>query len=84
MQSVIRGKAYVLGDNIDTDQIIPAQYLSFDPSKPEGVARRELDPSVARGLGWNPEVDLFSGMQQTWEWFLQTTPEHTTSQGAPA
>jgi 3-isopropylmalate/(R)-2-methylmalate dehydratase small subunit len=35
MQTVITGKAYVLGDNIDTDQIIPAQYLSFDPSKPE-------------------------------------------------
>jgi 3-isopropylmalate/(R)-2-methylmalate dehydratase small subunit len=35
MQSVISGRAYVLGDNIDTDQIIPAEYLSFDPSKPE-------------------------------------------------
>src|SRR5947208_16906079 len=35
MQAVIRGKAYVLGDNIDTDQIIPAQYLTFDPSIPE-------------------------------------------------
>ena len=35
MQTVITGRAYVLGDNIDTDQIIPAQYLSFDPSKPE-------------------------------------------------
>ena len=35
MQSVIKGKAYVLGDNIDTDQIIPAQYLSFNPSLPE-------------------------------------------------
>jgi 3-isopropylmalate/(R)-2-methylmalate dehydratase small subunit len=35
MQSVISGKAYVLGDNVDTDQIIPAQYLSFDPSKPD-------------------------------------------------
>ena len=32
MQSIIVGKAYVLGDNIDTDQIIPAQYLSFNPS----------------------------------------------------
>src|SRR5262245_5228695 len=30
MESIIRGKAYVLGDNIDTDQIIPAIYLSFD------------------------------------------------------
>jgi len=35
MESVISGKAYVLGDNIDTDQIIPAIYLSFDPSKPD-------------------------------------------------
>ena len=35
MQSVITGKAYVLGDNVDTDQIIPAQYLSFNPRIPE-------------------------------------------------
>jgi 3-isopropylmalate/(R)-2-methylmalate dehydratase small subunit len=33
--SIITGKAYVLGDNVDTDQIIPAQYLTFDPSIPE-------------------------------------------------
>jgi len=35
MQSIITGRAYVLGDNIDTDQIIPAQYLTFNPSIPE-------------------------------------------------
>jgi len=35
MQTVLTGRAYVLGDNIDTDQIIPAQYLSFNPSIPE-------------------------------------------------
>ena len=29
------GKAFVLGDNVDTDQIIPAQYLTYDPSIPE-------------------------------------------------
>jgi 3-isopropylmalate/(R)-2-methylmalate dehydratase small subunit len=34
MQSLIAGKAYVLGDNVDTDQIIPAQYLTYDPSIP--------------------------------------------------
>ncbi len=35
LQPTITGKAYVLGDNVDTDQIIPAQYLTFNPSIPE-------------------------------------------------
>src|SRR5437667_1737699 len=35
MQGSIFGSAYVLGDNVDTDQIIPAQYLTFNPAIPE-------------------------------------------------
>src|ERR1700733_6135826 len=35
MQTTISGRAYVLGDNVDTDQIIPAQYLTFNPSVPD-------------------------------------------------
>src|SRR5262245_43908169 len=35
MQQVITGKAFVLGDNVDTDQIIPAQYLTYNPAIPE-------------------------------------------------
>jgi 3-isopropylmalate/(R)-2-methylmalate dehydratase small subunit len=34
MQNVIRAKAFVIGDNIDTDQIIPAEFLSYNPSDP--------------------------------------------------
>jgi 3-isopropylmalate/(R)-2-methylmalate dehydratase small subunit len=34
MRMIVEGLAYVLGDNIDTDQIIPAQYLTFNPSIP--------------------------------------------------
>jgi len=32
MSQVIRGKAFVVRDNIDTDQIIPAQYLTLVPT----------------------------------------------------
>jgi 3-isopropylmalate/(R)-2-methylmalate dehydratase small subunit len=35
MERIITGKAFVLGDNVDTDQIIPAQYLTYNPSIPE-------------------------------------------------
>ena len=35
MGGPIRGKAFVLGDNIDTDQIIPAGHLSYNPADPE-------------------------------------------------
>ena len=35
MSKVIRGTAYVVRDNIDTDQIIPAQYLNLVPTIPE-------------------------------------------------
>ena len=29
MEKIIKGKAFVLGDNIDTDQIIPAEHLVY-------------------------------------------------------
>jgi 3-isopropylmalate/(R)-2-methylmalate dehydratase small subunit len=35
MSNIIKGKVYILGDNIDTDQIIPAQYLNLVPTIPE-------------------------------------------------
>jgi len=35
MEKTIRGKAFVVGDNVDTDQIIPAEYLSYNPADPE-------------------------------------------------
>jgi 3-isopropylmalate/(R)-2-methylmalate dehydratase small subunit len=55
MQTVITGKAYVLGDNVDTDQIIPAVYLSFNPSIPEerkffGMYALSSVPDGQRGL----------------------------------
>ena len=34
-QSVFKGSIYVVRDNIDTDQIIPAQYLNLIPTIPD-------------------------------------------------
>jgi 3-isopropylmalate/(R)-2-methylmalate dehydratase small subunit len=39
MSKIIRGKAFVVQDNIDTDQIIPAQYLNLVPTIPEEYAK---------------------------------------------
>ena len=35
MEKIIKGKVFVLGDNIDTDQIIPAEHLVYSLSDPE-------------------------------------------------
>ncbi len=39
METIIKGLAYILGDNIDTDQIIPAEYLAISLSDPTERAR---------------------------------------------
>jgi 3-isopropylmalate/(R)-2-methylmalate dehydratase small subunit len=35
VERIVRGPAYVIGDDIDTDQIIPAEHLVYNPSDPE-------------------------------------------------
>ncbi|MBK4716650.1 MULTISPECIES: LeuD/DmdB family oxidoreductase small subunit [Tenebrionibacter/Tenebrionicola group] len=49
----MRGTVYVLGDNIDTDQILSAEYLKINPASEEG--REELASLAMCGL---PEGSL--------------------------
>ncbi len=48
MQSVFSGPVYVVRDNIDTDQIIPAQYLNLVPTIPDEYEK--LGAYALRGL----------------------------------
>jgi len=48
METTIRGKAFVVGDNVDTDQIIPAEHLAHDPSHPE--ERKHLGRQAMSGV----------------------------------
>ncbi|MBU0911458.1 MAG: GDP-L-fucose synthase [Gammaproteobacteria bacterium] len=45
--------------------------IVFDASKPDGAPRKLMDVSRLKQLGWQAEVSLEQGLQQTYQWFLQ-------------
>lgn len=45
--------------------------LYFDRTKPDGMMERKLDSSKMESLGWKAETELRTGIQQTYEWYLQ-------------
>jgi 3-isopropylmalate/(R)-2-methylmalate dehydratase small subunit len=61
----IQGKVYVLGDNIDTDQIIPAEYLNLVPTIPDEY--KKLGSYALIGLPADPARPPFitPGTQET-------------------
>ena len=52
------------------DIVYPAAELAFDTSKPDGMARKVLDVSKLRSLGWSPTIGLEDGIRSTYQWFL--------------
>jgi len=45
--------------------------LVFDANKPDGVPRKLLDISRLSKLGWQARIELRTGLQNTYDWFLQ-------------
>lgn len=43
-----------------------------DTSKPSGIQRKLLDISVARNFGWNPVIDVLTGVSSTLQWYLRS------------
>jgi len=49
--SVLRGRVHVYGDNVDTDVIIPARYLtSWDPAELGAHCLEDLDPEFLNAV----------------------------------
>lgn len=45
--------------------------LVFDASKPDGTPRKLLDTSKINALGWQPKIDLESGLASAYRWFVE-------------
>ena len=45
--------------------------IEFDTSKPDGTPVKRTDISLIQQTGWNPQIDFRTGLQQTYEDFLQ-------------
>jgi GDP-L-fucose synthase len=52
------------------DVVHPNAVLRFDTSKPDGTPRKVLDVSRTRELGWEPRIELSTGIAETYQWFL--------------
>lgn len=48
--------------------------IRFDPSRPEGPARKRVDGTRLSRLGWQPRIRLREGLEQTYAWYLQAHP----------
>jgi GDP-L-fucose synthase len=45
--------------------------LKFDASKPDGTPRKLMDINKITRLGWKPQIDLETGLRNTYNWFLE-------------
>ena len=45
--------------------------IEYDTSKPDGAPRKLMDSSKLQGLGWAPEYDLASGLEDAYDWYLE-------------
>ncbi|WP_284145186.1 GDP-L-fucose synthase [Pseudosulfitobacter pseudonitzschiae] len=45
--------------------------LGFDTTKPDGTMRKLMDVTRLSDMGWRAEIDLKTGLEETYEWFLK-------------
>lgn len=47
--------------------------ISFDASKPDGAPRKLMNVDRLKSLGWQYSIDLTTGLNETYQWFLQNS-----------
>ncbi|MEM1111607.1 MAG: GDP-L-fucose synthase [Pseudomonadota bacterium] len=52
--------------------------IAWDSSKPDGAPRKLMDSSKLRALGWAPEYNLESGLENAYAWFVEHQTEART------
>ena len=45
--------------------------IVYDSSKPDGTPRKLLDVTRINKLGWKAKTDLKTGIQKTYQWYLE-------------
>ena len=69
------GQGYTVADVVKTlSQVVPFK-AKYDKTKPSGVAKRVLDVSIAKNLGFESQYSLADGLRETWEWFKSNPDE---------
>jgi GDP-L-fucose synthase len=46
--------------------------IFFDPSRPDGMPLKLLDPGKLRNLKWKPRTSFRKALEETYQWFLQS------------
>ncbi|MBA4049620.1 MAG: GDP-fucose synthetase [Cyanobacteria bacterium DS2.008] len=50
--------------------------IRFDTSKPDGTPRKLLDNTRLSALGWQPQISLRNGIEETYDWFKESLAGH--------
>ena len=45
--------------------------IEWDTTKPNGTPRKVLNVDKIKSLGWQPKVNLYSGIKSTYEWYKE-------------
>ena len=72
LYNVGSGKDVTIKDLAETIQNIVGHKgeIRWDSSKPDGTPRKLMDVSKMRSIGWEYSTELDSGIQKTYNWFL--------------